>query len=93
MSAGEVILVLDTDQSQAELTKLQARYASLTALKARLDAERSDGKRGLEQLNLEGVLSEQTQGIDNTTTNSISSSLVTLRDGSGNMVSKTLYFL
>ena len=44
---GQPILALDETQSQAELTKLEARHASLTALKARLDAERSGGDRAM----------------------------------------------
>ena len=44
---GQAILELDNTQSQADLTRLQARHASLTALKSRLDAERSGGLRGM----------------------------------------------
>ena len=45
MFAGQPILELDKAQVQASLTQLQARHASLTALKSRLDAERSGGLR------------------------------------------------
>ncbi len=45
LEAGQPILALDETQSQADLTQLEARHASLTALKARLDAERSGGLR------------------------------------------------
>lgn len=45
---GDAILRLDDAQGRAELTRLEARHASLNALKARLDAERSGGLRGLD---------------------------------------------
>ena len=45
LAEGDPVLELDTTQTQAELTRLEARYASLTALKSRLDAERSGGLR------------------------------------------------
>ncbi|MEP1205819.1 MAG: HlyD family type I secretion periplasmic adaptor subunit [Rhizobiaceae bacterium] len=47
LEAGQPILALDEAQSQAELTQLEARHASLNALKARLDAERSGGRRSM----------------------------------------------
>ena len=47
LKAGQPILALDETQSQAELTQLEARHASLMALKARLDAERSGGERAM----------------------------------------------
>lgn len=43
--AGQPVLALDETQAQADLTQLEARHASLTALKSRLDAERSGGLR------------------------------------------------
>jgi HlyD family type I secretion membrane fusion protein len=45
MVSGQPILALDETQAQADLTQLAARHASLTALKSRLDAERSGGLR------------------------------------------------
>ncbi|MEE9313506.1 MAG: HlyD family type I secretion periplasmic adaptor subunit [Rhizobiaceae bacterium] len=50
--AGQAILELDNAQGQADLTRLQARHASLNALKLRLDAERSGGLRGMGQPSL-----------------------------------------
>ena len=45
LEQGQPILELDRAQSQAEFTRLQARHASLSALRLRLDAERSGGLR------------------------------------------------
>ncbi|EFL89422.1 HlyD family type I secretion periplasmic adaptor subunit [Ahrensia sp. R2A130] len=42
---GQPVIALDTTSAQADLTKLEARYAMLNALKLRLDAERSGGLR------------------------------------------------
>ena len=42
---GQPILALDETQVRGDLTQLEARHASLTALKSRLDAERSGGLR------------------------------------------------
>ncbi|MEN0042082.1 MAG: HlyD family type I secretion periplasmic adaptor subunit [Pseudomonadota bacterium] len=42
---GQPVLALDTTSAQADLTKLEARFETLTALKLRLDAERSGGLR------------------------------------------------
>ena len=47
VEAGQVILKLDPTQAKANLSKIDARYASLAALKARLDAERKGGVGGL----------------------------------------------
>lgn len=47
LEAGQAILALDESQPQADLTQLEARHASLIALKARLDAERSGGQRSM----------------------------------------------
>ncbi|MEE9375136.1 MAG: HlyD family type I secretion periplasmic adaptor subunit [Rhizobiaceae bacterium] len=44
---GQPVLALDQSEGRADLTKLQARHASLSALKDRLDAERSGGLRGI----------------------------------------------
>ena len=43
VEAGELILELDPDIDQAELTRLRARMARLEALRARLEAERLRG--------------------------------------------------
>ena len=45
LSEGQVILELDPVQAQADLSRLNARHASLSALLSRLDAERSGGSR------------------------------------------------
>ncbi|MEM1318200.1 MAG: biotin/lipoyl-binding protein, partial [Pseudomonadota bacterium] len=45
VTEGQPVLALDTTSAQADLTKLEARFATLTALKLRLDAERSGGLR------------------------------------------------
>ncbi len=57
LEKGQAILELDQTQVRAELTRLQARHSSLSALRARLDAERSGGLRrmAVPQLNLGGV--------------------------------------
>lgn len=44
---GDAVVTLDTTKSQGELTRLEARQRSLLALRARLDAERSEGLRGM----------------------------------------------
>lgn len=43
LKAGQIVLELDPTQAQAELSKINSRHASLTALKSRLDAERQGG--------------------------------------------------
>lgn len=45
VNLGQPIIALDDAQVRAELTQLEARHASLEALKSRLDAERSGGVR------------------------------------------------
>lgn len=45
---GQPIVELDRVQVQAELTQLAARHASLSALKSRLEAERSGGLRSMD---------------------------------------------
>ncbi|MEL6503510.1 MAG: HlyD family type I secretion periplasmic adaptor subunit [Pseudomonadota bacterium] len=47
VAVGDAVVTLDTTKSQGELTRLEARHASLVALRARLDAERSEGLRGM----------------------------------------------
>jgi len=39
LKAGQMVLELDPTQAHAELSKINSRHASLTALKSRLDAE------------------------------------------------------
>jgi len=43
LKAGQMVLELDPTQAHAELSKINSRHASLTALKSRLDAERQGG--------------------------------------------------
>ena len=45
LEKGQIVLTLDPTQARADLSRLDARHASLSALKARLDAERSGGER------------------------------------------------
>ena len=49
LEKGQIVLELDPTQAQADLSKLNARHASLAALKNRLDVERKD--MGLPPLN------------------------------------------
>lgn len=45
VTKGQPLIELDASSAQADLTQLEARFASLNALKARLDAQRSGGAR------------------------------------------------
>ncbi|MEM1039945.1 MAG: HlyD family type I secretion periplasmic adaptor subunit [Pseudomonadota bacterium] len=45
---GAPLITLDGGSARADLTQLEARFASLSALKDRLDAERSGGRRAMD---------------------------------------------
>lgn len=49
VEAGQPIVSLEPQQAKAEQAKLDARHASLTALRDRLDAERSGGSRAMRE--------------------------------------------
>lgn len=89
VSKGQPVLAIDDTQARADLTKLQARYSSLSALKIRLDAERSGGLRGMErargtpQKGLRGTVSGR---LDMMPTGSVRPT-PSLRDGFGSSFS------
>ena len=66
--AGQPLFELDTARAQADVTKLKARYASLAALKARLQVE-SDGET--QDKALDFLLPPDNAADDNPTTGSL----------------------